>query len=111
MLKNGVFNPGVELPKPHFAYEILNLNPVHSHILSFLHNLCVSRKMANLDKKTLLTLLSTITSLLTVSVMLLQIYSVALIKIHQQRLELEKMHQEAIQERNTALSRYRRLRL
>ena len=58
------------------------------------------------DKKTLMALLSSIVTILTISLTLLQIYSFVLIKIYQQRLQLQNAFREAILERNTALSRY-----
>lgn len=64
-----------------------------------------------LDKKKLTIFLSTLSTVLTISILLLQLYSLLLIKLLNQRRELETMRIEALTARNTAMTRYRRTRL
>ena len=64
-----------------------------------------------LEKKTLLALISTLTTVLSLSLLLLQVHSVLLLKIWKQRCELQRMQMEAIFARNIARQRYHRLRL
>ena len=62
------------------------------------------------DKK-LAVLISCLSATLTTTLLLLQLYGLLLIKIIQQQQQLQYQRNEAIMARNTALSRYRRMRL
>lgn len=67
--------------------------------------------MASFDRKKFLAVFSAVTTVLAINLLLLQILTLALLKIYQQKLELERMNCEVLQARNAALSRYHRIQM
>ena len=67
--------------------------------------------MARFDRKKFMVTLSIVTTALAINLLILQILTLALIKIYQQKLEIDRMHQEVLHARNSVLSRYRQIRM